>query len=67
MLKLKEKSSTTGIASEFNLHRHEWQVIENFFMEVSRTERMYAVYCVQCLKSKVIIINLNKQHGKSKN
>ena len=36
--------------------RHEWCVVENFYTEISGTERAYAVYCVYCLKSKASII-----------
>ena len=30
--------------------RHEWRVVENFYIEISRTERSYASYCVKCLE-----------------
>lgn len=41
---------------------HEWRIIENFHAEFPRNataSRQYAVYCVYCLTSKGIEININ--------
>ena len=40
------------------LCRHEWRIVENFYIEISRTERAYAAYCVKCLELQTVQILL---------
>lgn len=45
--------------------RHEWRVVENFFQEISRTERAYARYCTKCLETgtaQILLLIKNKKH-----
>lgn len=38
---------------------HEWRVIENFSTDITRTKRNYAAYCIYCLFSKTVEIEIN--------
>ena len=38
--------------------RHEWRVIENFYRESDKKNRVYAFYCVYCLDEVKVNINL---------
>ena len=43
--------------------KHKWRIIENFHAEFPRdasAPRKYAVYCVYCLTSKGIEVNINQ-------
>lgn len=53
-------SSTENRCSNGNIHRLfcEWRVIENFYTEHSSTHRSYGVYCIHCLKSKTVEIEI---------
>ena len=56
MKQISEPSTTTPMPIMEPIHlphcRHEWRIVENFFLEISRTERSYAAYCVKCLELK---------------
>jgi hypothetical protein len=38
---------------------HQWHVFDNFYEEISRTERKYAAWCGECQESRSIIVKLN--------
>lgn len=38
---------------------HEWRIIDNFYKENSRTNRLYPVYCIFCLSERIIILEFN--------
>ncbi len=43
--------------------RHEWRIIENFHTEFPRdasAPRKYAAYCIYCLTSKGVEVNINQ-------
>ena len=57
-VKIEGKTLPEWIAEEQKEHQHQWRVIENFYMEHSRTKRLYAFYCVHCLKSQTVEVSL---------
>lgn len=43
--------------------RHKWHIIENFHEELPRdlsSPRKYAAYCIYCLQSKGVSVNINE-------
>ena len=56
---MNETETTTTVCDISRDSRHQWRIVENFYIEFSRSERTYAAYCIHCLQSKSIKLTNN--------
>ena len=40
---------------------HEYRIVDDFYIEVDRTKRVYAAYCCFCLKVTSLIIDITEK------